>query len=84
MFTPLGVDIAIDVFFRYGDAVRELDDGVGQILQKLVDLGIANNTLTIFSSDNGAATYAKEMGLFHFFLKMFVKYNIKLLLNGTC
>jgi N-acetylgalactosamine-6-sulfatase len=35
---------------------------VGKILQKLVDLGIANNTLAVFSSDNGAATYAKEQG----------------------
>ena len=42
--------------------MRELDAAVGQILQKLNDLGIANNTLVIFSSDNGAATYAKEMG----------------------
>ncbi|PVD20599.1 hypothetical protein C0Q70_18755 [Pomacea canaliculata] len=45
----------------YGDAVRELDSGVGQILQKLNDMGVANNTLVIFSSDNGAATYAQEM-----------------------
>lgn len=47
---------------RYGDAVRELDYGVGKILQKLRDLGIDNNTLAVFSSDNGAATYAKESG----------------------
>ena len=46
----------------YGDAVRELDFGVGQILQKLKDLGLTNNTLVVFSSDNGGATYAKEMG----------------------
>ncbi|KAK7505806.1 hypothetical protein BaRGS_00003077 [Batillaria attramentaria] len=47
---------------RYGDAVQELDYGVGQILQKVNELGIANDTLVIFSSDNGGATYAKEMG----------------------
>ena len=46
----------------YGDAVRELDSGVGQILQKLKELGLTNNTLVVFSSDNGGATYAKEMG----------------------
>ncbi|XP_041375637.1 N-acetylgalactosamine-6-sulfatase-like [Gigantopelta aegis] len=46
----------------YGDAVRELDYGVGQILKKLKDLDIANNTLAVFSSDNGAATYAKTAG----------------------
>ncbi|GFO30087.1 N-acetylgalactosamine-6-sulfatase [Plakobranchus ocellatus] len=46
----------------YGDAVRELDFGVGQILSTLKRLGIANNTLVFFSSDNGAATYAKTGG----------------------
>ncbi len=48
---------------RYGDAVRELDDGVGQIIAKLKTLSIDNNTLVMFSSDNGAATYAKQNGL---------------------
>ena len=47
---------------RYGDAVRELDYGVGVILKLLTDLGLASETLVIFSSDNGGATYAKEMG----------------------
>nr|KAG5712981.1 hypothetical protein BaRGS_021775 [Batillaria attramentaria] len=51
-----------DMIGRYGDAVQELDYGVGQILQKVNELGIANDTLVIFSSDNGGATYAKEMG----------------------
>ncbi|XP_071493717.1 N-acetylgalactosamine-6-sulfatase-like isoform X1 [Diadema antillarum] len=46
----------------YGDAVRELDHGVGQILDKVRQLGIANNTFVLFSSDNGGATYAGEMG----------------------
>ena len=41
----------------YGDAVMELDDGVGIILQKLKDLKIDNNTFVLFTSDNGAATY---------------------------
>ena len=50
------------VLFSYGDAVRELDFGVGQILQKVKELGLDNNTLIVFSSDNGGATYAKEMG----------------------
>jgi len=47
---------------RYGDALRELDYGAGVILKRLRDLGIASNTLVIFSSDNGAATYAKTEG----------------------
>ena len=48
--------------FSYGDAVRELDYGVGQILQKIRDLHIESDTFVLFSSDNGAATYAKEQG----------------------
>ncbi|KAF6715670.1 N-acetylgalactosamine-6-sulfatase [Oryzias melastigma] len=40
---------------RYGDAVMELDYSVGQILTKLQDLGIENNTFVFFTSDNGAA-----------------------------
>ncbi|KAK9972660.1 hypothetical protein ABG768_025949 [Culter alburnus] len=40
---------------RYGDAVMELDYSVGQILAQLVSLGIHNNTLVFFTSDNGAA-----------------------------
>ena len=47
---------------RYGDAVRELDDSVGRILQKLKDLGISNNTFVFFSSDNGAALVSKARG----------------------
>jgi N-acetylgalactosamine-6-sulfatase len=44
--------------FRYGDAVMELDDGVGRILQRLVDLKIDNDTFVFFSSDNGAALHS--------------------------
>ena len=40
----------------------ELDYGVGKILDKLRELGIAENTFAFFSSDNGAATYAHEDG----------------------
>ena len=40
----------------------ELDYGVGKILSKLSTLGIDQNTLVIFSSDNGAATYNKDHG----------------------
>ena len=47
---------------RYGDAVKELDYGVGVLLSKLKELGIANNTLVFFSSDNGGAMYSKEQG----------------------
>lgn len=55
-----GVDIVS--YFSYGDAVRELDSGVGAILNYLEQLKIDSETLVIFSSDNGGATYAKELG----------------------
>jgi arylsulfatase A-like enzyme len=38
----------------YGDAVEQMDDSVGQILQKLRDTGLSKNTLVYFTSDNGA------------------------------
>ncbi len=37
----------------YGDAVEELDDSTGQILEKLRRLGLAEKTLVVFTSDNG-------------------------------
>lgn len=36
-----------------GDAILQLDWTVGQILEKLEYLGIIENTIIIFSSDNG-------------------------------
>jgi arylsulfatase A-like enzyme len=38
----------------YGAGMQELDDNVGVLLKKLDELGIADNTIVIFSSDNGA------------------------------
>jgi arylsulfatase len=38
----------------YGAGMQELDDNVGVLLKKLDDLGIADNTIVIFRSDNGA------------------------------
>jgi arylsulfatase A-like enzyme len=40
---------------RYATDDRRLDDAVGDLLQLLRDLGIATNTLVVFSSDNGPA-----------------------------
>jgi arylsulfatase A-like enzyme len=37
----------------YGDTVEELDWSTGEILRTARDLGIAQNTLTVFLSDNG-------------------------------
>jgi uncharacterized sulfatase len=38
---------------RYGDVVQELDWSVGKVLDSLTDLGIAEDTLVVFTSDNG-------------------------------
>jgi arylsulfatase A-like enzyme len=38
---------------RYATLVRRLDDGIGDVMQLLRDLGIERDTLVIFSSDNG-------------------------------
>src|SRR5580698_8742574 len=37
----------------YGDVVEEIDWSVGQVLQSLKDNGVDNNTLVMFTSDNG-------------------------------
>lgn len=37
----------------YADVIRELDGSVGRILDKLRELGIEENTLVFFTSDNG-------------------------------
>jgi arylsulfatase len=42
----------------FADGMAELDDVVGRLLKKLDDLGIANNTIVVFSSDNGAEIFS--------------------------
>ena len=37
------------------DGMMELDDTVGALLKELDDLGVAGNTIVMFSTDNGAA-----------------------------
>jgi arylsulfatase len=41
----------------YGDGMLEHDDDVGQMLDKLDELGIADNTVVFYSTDNGAETF---------------------------
>jgi arylsulfatase A-like enzyme len=38
----------------YGACTYDLDDGVGLMLKKLKELGLEDNTLVVFTSDNGA------------------------------
>jgi len=40
----------------YADGMMELDDDVGELLKLLDDLGVADNTIVMFSTDNGAAS----------------------------
>jgi arylsulfatase A len=42
----------------YGDFVFETDDSIGQLLTALEDSGQADNTIIIFSADNGPEHYA--------------------------
>lgn len=42
----------------YADFVMETDHAVGRILQKLDELGIADNTIVVFTSDNGCSPVA--------------------------
>jgi len=41
----------------YADGMVELDDYVGLLLRQIDDLGIADNTIVVFSTDNGAETF---------------------------
>jgi arylsulfatase A len=42
----------------YGDFVVEIDDSIGQLLRALKESGQADNTLVIFTADNGPEKYA--------------------------
>ncbi len=41
----------------YADGMAEHDGHVGQILDKIEELGIADNTIVMYSTDNGAETF---------------------------
>jgi arylsulfatase A len=44
----------------YGDFVVQTDDTVGRVLRTLKEQGLEENTIVIFSSDNGAEHYAYD------------------------
>lgn len=46
----------------YGDAVEEIDWGVGEILRTLTESGVAENTIVWFMSDNGPWLIKKQEG----------------------
>lgn len=43
----------------YYAMIKSLDDAVGKITKRLQELGLSENTLIVFLSDNGGATYTK-------------------------
>jgi arylsulfatase A len=45
----------------YGDFVMQVDGAVGQVLKALDDAKIADNTLVIFTSDNGAYWFPEDI-----------------------
>lgn len=46
----------------WGDSVEELDWSTGEILDKLVELGIDKNTLVVWTSDNGSPMTTSPAG----------------------
>jgi arylsulfatase len=44
-------------FGLYADGMKQLDDVVGALLAKLDELGVAENTIVVFSTDNGAEKF---------------------------
>jgi arylsulfatase A-like enzyme len=49
----------------YAAMLERVDAGVGMILAELERQGIADNTLVVFSSDNGGERYSSNAPLFH-------------------
>ncbi len=46
----------------FADGMSELDDVTGKLLDKLDELGVADNTIVIWSTDNGAEIFTWPMG----------------------
>lgn len=53
-FTPAERFIGTSQAGKYGDSIHELDWIVGEIMKTLEEEGLVENTLFIFTSDNGA------------------------------
>jgi arylsulfatase len=54
-------------FGVFADGMAELDDVTGALLDKLDELGIADNTIVIWSTDNGAEKFTWPQGGNHAF-----------------
>jgi arylsulfatase A-like enzyme len=49
----------------YAAMLEKVDDGIGQMLAELDKRGVADNTLFVFSSDNGGAHFSDNTPLFN-------------------
>ena len=47
---------------RYGDVVEEIDASVGAVREALAQAGVLENTLIVFTSDNGPWLFMREEG----------------------
>jgi arylsulfatase A len=47
---------------NFGDALTEMDDGVGQVMAALKEAGVDDNTFVFFTADNGPALWEKIDG----------------------
>lgn len=54
--------LGVSEYGLYGDVVEEIDWSTGEIIKKLQELGIEDNTIVVFSSDNGPWLKMCEMG----------------------
>jgi arylsulfatase A-like enzyme len=45
---------------KYGELVEAMDDGIGRVLTALAQAGRADNTIVVFTSDNGGERWSKN------------------------
>ncbi|MGC5054765.1 sulfatase family protein [Micromonospora sp. DT48] len=48
---------------KYGEIVEEMDSAIGRVLAALADAGRADNTIVVFTSDNGGERWSKNWPL---------------------
>lgn len=48
---------------KYGEIVQALDQAIGEVLEQLEQVGLADNTIVVFSSDNGGERFSKTWPL---------------------
>lgn len=47
---------------KYSAMVRSVDENTGRVLQKLEELDLMDNTIVVFTSDNGGLTTGEQLG----------------------